>query len=139
MLSDALLDLVGSGRLARESYERLLFPIYFRSTEELVEPIAGANPVVAELFRLDRVESMEVPVPFNERLARTGNLAAYASEFTSFLQAFTEPIIRMSFVDEPKLDSLIAALYAGVEARLAADPSSYTFHYIQVAALLTKL
>jgi gibberellin A4 carboxyl methyltransferase len=138
VLNDALLDLVASSRLLRESYEQLVFPIYFRTAEELVEPVAGANPGLAERFRLDRVDSMEVTVPFNQRLERTGDVPAYAREFTEFLRAFTEPIVRMTFAEEPALDSLIVDLYSGVEARLAADPSGYAFHYIQVAALLTK-
>jgi len=138
VLNDALLDLVASGRLRRESYERLVFPIYFRTAEELVEPVAGANPGLAELFRLDRVDSMEVTVPFNQRLEMTGDVPAYAREFTEFLRAFTEPIIRMAFVEEPDLDSLIVDVYSGVEARLAGDPSGYALHYIQVAALLTR-
>ena len=77
-------------------------------------------------------------VPFNERLALTGDVSTYANEFTEFLRAFTEPMIRMLSVNEPDLNSLIADLYSQVGARLAADPSGYAFHYIQVAALLTK-
>ena len=124
----------GSRRLrpaSRESYEQLVFPIYFRTADELVEPVAAPNAGLAELFRLDRVESMEVPVPFCERLAQTGDVQAYAREFTGFLQAFTEPIIRMTFANEPELDSLIVDLYTRVEFRLASDPSGYAFHYIQ--------
>ncbi len=138
VLNDSLLDLVASGLLRRESYERLIFPLYFRTAEELVEPVAGGDSAMAELFRLDRVDSMEVTVPFSERLAQTGDVQTYAREFTSFLQAFTEPIIRMTFVNEPKLDCLIVDLYTRVEARLTSDPSGYAFHYIQVVALLTK-
>src|SRR5262249_4128859 len=138
VVNDALLDLVDARRLRRESYERLVFPIYFRTAEELAAPVAGANPGLAELFRLDRSGSMEVTVPFNQRLELTGDVPAYAREFTGFLRAFTEPIIRMTFVDEPDLDSLIVDLYSQVEARLASDPSGYPFHYIQVAALFTK-
>ena len=44
VLNDALLDLVASGRLRRELYNRLVFPIYFRTTDELVAPVASAVP-----------------------------------------------------------------------------------------------
>ena len=138
VLNDALLDLLTSGRLRRKSYEQLVLPIYFRTVEELVEPVAGGNTDVVKLFTIDKADSMDVPVPFNQRLEQTGDGRAYAREFTDFMRAFTEPIIRMTFVNEPQLDSLIVELYSKVESRLAADPSGYAFHFIQVAALLTR-
>ena len=138
VVNDALLDLVASGQLHRESYERLVFPIYFRTAEELVEPVSGPEPSMAEQFRLDRVDSMEVPVPFNQQLEQSGDVPAYAKAFTDFMRAFTEPIIRMTFANEAELDSLVTELYARVEARLTGDPYGYAFHYVQVAALLTK-
>jgi cyclopropane-fatty-acyl-phospholipid synthase len=137
-VNDALLDLVGTGQIPRETYERLVFPVYFRTAQELVEPVAGTHPDLAEVFRLDRVDSREVSVPFNERFEQTGNAPAYAREYTAFLRAFTEPIIRMTFSDQEQLDSLIETLYSRIEARLAEEPVGYAFHYIQVAALLTK-
>ena len=87
---------------------------------------------------LDHVDSMEVAVPFNQKLAETGDVPAYAREFSDFIRAFTEPIIRMAFAKAPDLESLIADLYSGVVERLTADPTGYAFHYIQVAALLTR-
>jgi hypothetical protein len=138
VLNDALLDLVAAGRLGPASYERLLFPIYFRTSEELVAPIVGVNSGLSELFRLDRVDSMEVVVPFNERLDRTGDVAAYAREFAQFMRAFTEPIILMALADQSDRDFVIDDLYPQVESRLARDPGFYPFHYIQVAALLTR-
>jgi hypothetical protein len=54
------------------------------------------------------------------------------------VRAFTEPIIRMTFANEAEFDSLVADLYARIEARLKVGSSGYAFHYVQVAALLTK-
>ncbi len=39
VLTDACLDLVASGRLQREQYERLTIPAYFRTTAELLTPL----------------------------------------------------------------------------------------------------
>ena len=64
VLNDAILELRDSGRLDPESYRRLIFPIYFRSREELVAPVVRADSPAAAWFHVDRVESMEVPVPF---------------------------------------------------------------------------
>jgi hypothetical protein len=75
---------------------------------------------------------------FNQQLEQTGDVPAYAKAFTDFMRAFTEPIIRMTFANEAEFDSLVADLYARIEARLADGSSGYAFHYVQVAALLTK-
>jgi hypothetical protein len=67
-----------------------------------------------------------------------GHVPAYAEAFTDFMRAFTEPIIRMTFANDAQLDLLVADLYARIEARLADGSSGYAFHYVKVAALLTK-
>jgi gibberellin A4 carboxyl methyltransferase len=138
VLSDALLDLVAAGRLDRAAYERLVLPVYFRTKEELVDPVLRPDSPVAGLFRLERADGMEVPVPFNRRRQETGDLAAYAAEFTGFLRAFSEPILRLTFPDQNELDALIDEVYRRVQSRLIDDPSAYEFRYIQVAALLTR-
>ena len=52
---------------------------------------------------------------------------------------FTEPILRQSLAQHANLDDLLDAVYERVRARLHASPAEYEFHYIQVAALLTRL
>ena len=99
--------------------------------------IADDSPIAGR-FQVDRVESMEIAVPFNQRWERSGDVTAYAGEFTGFLRAFTEPILRQSFTDQANLDELLEAVYERVGARLLANPMGYEFHYIQVAALLTR-
>ncbi len=173
VLYDALLDLCDSGRLDVDALRRLVFPIYFRTQDELLAPLRetgspaeGATTsdarsrscerlgelstqeevhgsprpqTVAGRFRIERAGSMEVPVPFIERWKESGDLAGYARDFSLFLSAFTEPILRQAFAAASDLDGLIDAIYQRVEARLLADPAAYEFHYVQIAALLTRI
>jgi gibberellin A4 carboxyl methyltransferase len=138
VLNDALLDVRESGRLDPDAYRRLIFPLYFRTPEELIAPVVGDNSPVAGCFRVDRVESLDVGVPFNLRPEQSGDNSADASKFTGFLRAFSEPILRMSFANHDNLDALIEETYQRVQARLIANPADYEFHYIEVAALLTR-
>ena len=138
VVNDALLDLVANNRLRREAYERLVLPIYFRSVQELIEPVANDSFALSTFFQLDKSDTIEVAVPFNERFQASADVFAYAKEYTNFIRAFTEPIIRMTFEGEPGLDSVITELYAKIEARLADDPVGYAFRFVQVAALLTR-
>jgi hypothetical protein len=138
-LNDAFLDLVSAGRLKREAYAQVLVPVYFRTVSELVGPITDASTGLAEQFRVDRAETMEVPVPFVERFNTTGDAGAYAVDYTAFIRAFSEPVIRLGLAQEPAVDRIIAELYAHVERRLAEDPRGYAPRYVQVAALMTRL
>lgn len=138
ILNDSILDEVKAGRLPGEFHERLIFPIYFRTLEELVAPIRE-DKGLGKAFRVDRSGQREVPVPFNVAFEDTGDTAAWARSYAGFLRAFTESIM----VAELRKDSLntdnVDRIYTGVEARLNDQPSRYPFHYISLAALLTRV
>jgi gibberellin A4 carboxyl methyltransferase len=137
LLNDALLDLVEEGRISQADHERLVFPIYFRSVAELIAPIHGSSRDPSYPFKLERAESMEVPVPFNEEFESSKDLETYASEHTGFLRAFSEPIVRLCFASLHDLEDVIERLYQRVRSRLIERREDYVFRYVQVAALLT--
>lgn len=138
VLSDAVLDCVEEEILPRKVYEELIFPIYFRTIEELVTPLE-TDEQLAKAFRVEKAESREVSVPFNVTLADTGDEATWARSYTGFLRAFTEAILASALAGNlPRADTL-DRIYQQVEQRLGADPARYEFHYISVAALLTRI
>ncbi len=137
VLSDALLDLVAEGVLPGQVYEDLVFPLYFRTLDELVEPIAS-DAGLASAFRVERAETRETPVPFNEELERTGDVAEWARRFAGFLRAFTEPVLAAAIPGNLAADEILASIYRRVEARLVEDPGRYEFRFISVGALLTR-
>lgn len=138
VLSDAVLDCVEEGILPHEVYEELIFPIYFRNVEELVAPIEK-DERLSKAFRVEKAESREVPVPFNVTLTDTGDKATWAHSYTGFLRAFTDSILASALPDNlPRADTL-DRIYQQVEQRLVSDSARYEFHYISVAALLTRI
>lgn len=138
VLSDVVLDCAEDGILPREVYEQLTFPIYFRTVEELVAPIEKDERLVKS-FRLEKAESREVPVPFNVTLADTGDKATWAHSYTGFLRSFTEAILALALPDNLSRADMLSEIYQRMEQRLASDPARYEFHYISVAALLTRI
>lgn len=137
VLSDAILDQVEGGKVPRDYYERLVFPIYFRTLEELLAPLTSDKGLL-HAFRIEQMGSWEVPVPFNKNLEATGNRAAWARDYTGFLRAFSESILAAAMPDGVPVPETVDRVYQRVEERLAADPVRYEFHYISVAALLTR-
>jgi hypothetical protein len=139
LLNDALLDVREAGRLSRVAYGRIVFPIYFRSKEELVAPVAGEGSPCSGCFQVDRVDSMEVPDVLGKQVGGTGDPITYAEEFTGFVRAFSEPILQSSLASQPDAHSVIEDVYQRMRDRMIANRTEYEFHYIQVAALLTRL
>jgi len=138
VLSDAVLDQVENDLLPKKVYEQLVFPIYFRTLDELAAPIKTDEKLRKE-FRIDHLESREVAVPFNMALAANGDRLAWARSYTGFLRAFTEPILAAALPGNVSRTDILDRIYQRVEARLTTNPSRYEFHYLSVATLLTRL
>jgi gibberellin A4 carboxyl methyltransferase len=149
-LNDAVLEALDAGLIDRADYEAYYQPVYFRALDELTAPLTSPDaplaaqdvpsapsdaPLVA-LFRLERAECYEVEVPFVEEFRRTGDVATYARSYTDFFRAFTEPVLRAAF---PEPDRLAADVFARAERLVREHPERYEFHYVSVAALLTRL
>ena len=138
VLNDACLDLVAAGRLAREQYERLTIPVYFRTLDELLAPLEREDSPVRGAFAVERAEALEAPTPFLVEFRRGGDVAAYAGAYTGFLRAFSEPVVRAALGQPEGEAGAVECLYERIRDRLLAEPERYSWRYILVAALLTR-
>ena len=138
VFNDACLDLVAAGRLAREEYERLTMPCYYRTVAELLAPLEREDSPLRDAFAVDRAEAVEVPTPYIVEFRRGGDVAAYAGAYTGFLRAISEPVVRAALEQPEGEAATVDCLYERIHARLLAEPERYSWRYIQVAALLTR-
>ncbi len=138
VLNDALLDFVEANMLPHSFYEEFLFPAYYRSLEELIAPLQE-NDRLASAFRIEHAETRNVPVPFNDSLAQTGDRSAWARSYTGFLRAFTEPVIALTIPDHLPQENTIDKIYERVQRLLLDHPERYEFHFISIATLLTRI
>ena len=135
-LNDALLEVIDAGLIDRAAYERYYQPNYMRTLAELTAPVSNGG-AFAPLYRLERAETYETPVPFVEDYRASGDLATYARHYTDFFRAFTEPILRTAFAG-PHVDDLINDIYGRAERLVRDHPERYEFHWVSVAVLLTR-
>ena len=138
VLNDAFLDLVEAGRVDRTHYDRLVFPVYFRTIEEMRAPIERADSPPSDLFTIRRTVTLEVPTPFVEQFQRTGDREAYASQYTAMLRAFTDPVVLATLADRDDAEAISDALFDRVRERFLAEPDRYAFHNIEVGVLLER-
>jgi gibberellin A4 carboxyl methyltransferase len=134
VLNDAVLEVLDNGMIDRAAYDAYYQPVYFRTLDELTNPVE----LYSLPFRIDRQATYEVSVPFNEDFARSGNVEVYAREYTNFHRAFTEGVLRLSFADSPTLDSLISEIYTRAERLVREAPERYPYSYVAIAALMTR-
>ena len=134
VLNDAVLEVLNHGMIDRAAYDAYYQPIYFRTLDELTEPVE----LYSLPFHIDQRATYEAPVPFNDDFARSGNVEVYAREYTNFHRAFTEGVLRISFANSPSLDSLVSEIYARAERLVREAPERYPFSYIAIAALMTR-
>jgi hypothetical protein len=138
VLNDACLDLVAAGSLEREEYERLTMPCYYRTVAELLAPLERDDSPLRGAFTVDRAVALEVATPYIVAFRRDGDVAAYAGAYTGFLRAISEPVVRAALNEPAAQTATVESLYERVHARLLAEPERYVWHYILVAALLTR-
>lgn len=138
VLNEALLEVVEAGLMHRDDYETFYEPVWFRTLEELVDPLTGGDGGLRDCFELERAESYEVPVPFTSELDETGEVPAYAAALTDFLRAFTEPVLRMHLAHHPFIDPLVEEVYSRAERMVRERPEDYELRYVALAALLTR-
>ena len=138
MLNDTLREMVAQGSFPQSVYEQMVFSIWMRNLDELVEPWQSDPPLMAD-YRLLDTHTGEVPVPFNLELEKTGDLATWAASYTRFLRAFSEPMVVSFFTPDMDRQTLADEIYMRVEQRALADPETYAFHYIVNGMLLERL
>ena len=76
-------------------------------------------------------------MPFVEDFRRTGDIAGFARSYTDFFRAFTEPVLRAAFAAKDP-ERLADEVFARAERLVREHPERYEFHYVSVAALLTR-
>src|SRR5262249_35170466 len=137
-LNDACVDLVASGRVPRERYERLTMPLYFRTLTELRAPFDDVASPGHELFRIDRAETLEVPTPFIKAYQQGEPVTAFAEDFTGFLRAFPDALAGAALGAGEWGGGIIDELYERVRTRLVAEPDRYLFRSFLPSILLTR-
>lgn len=133
-LNDAMLEVVDAAMIDRETYDTFYQPVYFRTLDELTGPVKSSGAP----FRIDRQETYEAPVPFNEDFGRTGDVSAFATAYTNFFRAFTEAVLRLHLSGHEQLDAVVSEIYGRAARLVRAAPGRYPFHYIAHAVLLTR-
>ncbi|MTI45277.1 S-adenosylmethionine-dependent carboxyl methyltransferase [Roseibium hamelinense] len=138
LLNDAVRFFVEAGEIPEEVYARYYQPVYFRTLDELVAPLQREATAASQAFSLDRADTYEIPVSFEEDLRANGDIAAYSKAYVRFFRAFTESPLKTALADLPGANDLTTRIFAKAEELLTGSPELYPFRYVAVAAMMTR-
>jgi hypothetical protein len=102
-------------------------------------PVAGSSSPLSSMYRLEHSETYEVPTPFVEEYRVTANAATFARAYANFFRAFTEPVLRIAFASCADVNALVSDIFSRAERLIRENPEAYMYHYVSVAALMTRL
>ncbi len=134
---DALSQLVAEGVVPVDVHREFFLPVVYRTLDSLLAPLIK-DPWLATCFEIERAETLESPVPFNQAFEQNGDSAAWAQEYAGFIRAFSEPILEAAVVGQGANRDLIDIIYDRLERRLREEPARYRFHFVSVGALLRR-
>lgn len=138
VFAEAIHDLVQAGRLERAAAERFVFPVYFYSTADLTRPVEQPGSPVHGAFTIEAADAREMPAAFVEKFRASGDAVTFAAEYTAFVRAFSEPLVRATLIGPQGDPDRVEELYDRIRQRLTAEPERYLYHNLEVAVLLTR-
>jgi SAM dependent carboxyl methyltransferase len=141
-LNEALRSACDSGRLTHHELERMIYPTWFRSVEELSAPFSPIyrSPSGATL-QLAEVTPVVMDDPFWAALESDGDTDRYAAAQVGFLRGFLGPSFTAGLdparADDER-DAVLEAVWAAAEQLIAQDPERISPRYQLVVARLKR-
>lgn len=133
--------LADEGRIDAALLEGFVFPVYFRSSEELRMPFKREADL-KEAFEIVEIDNELLPMPIEEALARTDDVATYAESYVGFVRAFADSTLRNGLFEGSTSSAAEAAALADdffgrLHKLFVAEPDRHGFEH-QVATLVLR-
>lgn len=137
LMNECALALVDAGEIPERVYARYCFPVVPRTLEEAKAPVEGA---LADRLELLHCSLTQVASPYQAALDKTGDVAAFAKDYTAFTRAFSESSLREGLFrygeGDPK--ALAEKFYALMQKALMERPRDYPFDDLTLAVMVRR-
>jgi hypothetical protein len=130
--NDALQAMVASGELSADNYKQMLIPTYYRTKAEWTAPLAAGGSL-HDAFTIQEMTPIVLDDPFYSAYESTGDAQTFATEYTAFFRAFSEPCL-FGANDSSAAD----AFYTRVQAAIAKSPAQAVCHWQLMLMRLRK-
>jgi len=119
-----------------------VFPVYFRQPDEVRAPLTREADL-HDAFEIVELTNERLPSPYEDTLAETGDVEAYADAYAGFARAFAESTLRSALFEgsapEPgKADELSDEFFHRLRDLFAAEPGRHGFEHEVMVLVLRK-
>jgi SAM dependent carboxyl methyltransferase len=137
LMNTCALALVDAGEIPADVYAGYCFPVVPRTLAEAAAPLAGGLDERLELLHCGLTA---VASPYQAALERTGNVAAFARDYTAFTRAFSESTLTEGLFRFARsgADGAASKFYAMMETALAERPQAYPFDDLTLAVMVRR-
>jgi SAM dependent carboxyl methyltransferase len=141
-MRDVAEAMVDTTQLDIGAFHGFVFPTYMRTIDEAVAPLERADSPVRDAFHVELARVDPVPNPYFEAYRASGDAAAYAEQYVSFVRAFSESSLRDGLFapgsrDRPP-DEALDEFYDELRRRTALDPEWSMFEDWTLTVALTR-
>jgi hypothetical protein len=137
LMNACALELVDAGEIPGDLYARYCFPVVPRTIDEAKAPVMGP---LADKLEVLHCGLTPVASPYQVAFEETGDVAAFAKNYTAFTRAFSESSLREGLFRYGKAgaDVLADKFYASMESALTARPRDYPFDDLTLAVMVRR-
>ena len=135
-------ELANEGRIDRALLEGFVFPLYFRLSHEVRAPLERETDL-KDAFDIVELTNDLLPMRYEDDLAQTGDIEAYAASYASFARAFAESTLRSqlfggSTSSVSEADDLANEFFRRLQDLFAAEPGRHAFEHQVMTLVLRK-
>lgn len=137
LMNLCILDQVDGGDVPADVYGRYCFPVVPRTIAEATAPLAGP---LADRLELLHCGLTPVASPYQAALARSGDVAAFARDYTAFTRAFSESSLREGVFRFARsgADAALDRFYSAMQDVLATRPDDYPFDDLTLSVVVRR-
>jgi hypothetical protein len=133
--------LAADGRIDSALLDDFVFPLYFRTSPEVRAPLER-EPDLRDAFEIVELSNELLPMPYEDALARTGDVETYAAGYAGFARAFAEATLRDALFagstdSDAAADDLADTYFRRLQDLFAAEPGRHAFEH-QVMTLVLR-
>lgn len=137
LMNECALELIAAGEIPVDAYARYCFPVVPRTIAEASAPVLEP---LADRLELLHCGLAPVASPYQVALEKTGDVAAFARDYTAFTRAFSESSLRDGVFRFGKSGANVLAdrFYGAMESALRARPQDYPFDDLTLAVMVRR-
>jgi hypothetical protein len=141
-MTEVATGMANNGILDRGAVRRYVLPVYARTVDEALAPLARAGSPVHDAFTVIECRTDPVANPYFTKWSSDHDNAAYARAYAAFVRGFTESSLRehlfVPSATKTDVDSAVDEFFTRLTARFEADPERDRFDDWTLTVVLAR-